>query len=60
MWFQVTMELDHEVIYEAVHEADATEAALRDAMYAARKAYPGEPVYLSYVTVHPLRRHGDP
>ena len=57
MWFQVTMQLDHEIIYEAVHEADGTEAALHDAMRAARKAYPGEPVYLSGATVQPLERH---
>lgn len=49
------MQVDNEVIYEAVHEADSTEAALREAMRTARKTYPGEPVYLSHVTVHPVR-----
>jgi len=37
MWFRVTVEVDEEVLYGNVHEADNTEAALQDAMRVARK-----------------------
>ncbi len=64
MRFQVTIEVANEVVYEAVHDADGAEPALRDAMRVARKACPGKPVYLSAVTMRPLDapeglQHGD-
>lgn len=54
MRFRVTIEVGREVIYEAIHEAEGAEPALREAMRAARKARPDKPVYLSQVTLEPL------
>ncbi len=54
MQFLVTIQVGASVIYEAVHEAHGTEPALRSAMEAARKAHPGQPVYLSHVTLQPI------
>ena len=58
--FRVTIEMEGEIIYQAVHEADGTEPALRDAMRAARKANPGRRVYLSQVTLEPLEESRAP
>ncbi len=54
MRFEVTIQIDREVVYQAVHEADGTEPALHDAMQAARKSCPGMAVYLSQVTLRPV------
>lgn len=54
MKFRVTIKVAGETIYHAVHEADGSEPALREAMQAARRACPGKPVYLSDVTLEAL------
>ncbi|MGH7035390.1 MAG: hypothetical protein ACREFL_16780 [Stellaceae bacterium] len=54
MKFRVTIRVAGEAIYHAVHEADCSEPALREAMRAARRACPGKPVYLSDVTLEAL------
>jgi hypothetical protein len=56
MRFRVTIEVESQVIYQAIHEADGAEPALREAMREARKANPGKRVYLSQVTLEPLDR----
>jgi len=54
MQFRVTIELDREILYEAIHEARGAEPALQDAMRVARRSCAGRPIYLSQVTLKPL------
>lgn len=56
MKFRVTIRVQGEAIYRAVHDAEGSEPALREAMQAARRACPGKPVYLSDVTLEALER----
>lgn len=54
MQFRVTIELDREILYEAIHEARGAEPALQDAMRVARRSCAGRPIYLSQVTLEPV------
>jgi hypothetical protein len=54
MQFRVTIELEREILYEAIHEARSAEPALQEAMRLARRSCVGRPIYLSQVTLKPL------